>query len=67
MPKLFANPYVRLVGRALVAGLLAGAATWQNSAGWTVVWHSAAAAGLMVLAEVFTPLNALVGLFAKKA
>ena len=59
---IFRNPYVRLVGRAVVAGLIAGAASYQNYGGGTVAWHAVAAAGAMAFLEVCTPLNALVGL-----
>ena len=61
MKNLFADPVVRLAGRAVVAGLLAGAASYQHFGGSTVAWHAVAAAAVMAFLEVFTPLNALVG------
>lgn len=56
------NPYVRLVGRAIVAGLLAAAASYQSYGSGTIAWHAIAAAGIMAALEVVTPLNALVGI-----
>jgi hypothetical protein len=64
--KLFANPYARLAGRAIIAGLLAAAASYQTYGGGTVAWHAVAAAGIMAALEFFTPLNSLVGSFKPK-
>ena len=66
MNKLFATPYARLIGRAIVVGLLAAASSYQAYGGGTIVWHAVAAAGIMAGLEVLTPLNSLVGI-AKKA
>jgi hypothetical protein len=60
------NPYVRLVGRAIVAGLLAAAASYQSYGGGTIAWHAIAAAGIMAGLEVLTPLNSLIGVAVKK-
>ena len=65
---IFSNPTVRLAGRAIVAGLLVFGTTIQ--AGGFALDHAAlyAAAGAAISAalEVFTPLNAIVGVFKKK-
>lgn len=67
MSKLLANPVVRLALRAVVAGILAGAAVYQHTdGGATVAWSAVAAAAVMGALEVFTPLNQLVGVFAPK-
>lgn len=63
MGKLFANPTVRLAGRALVAGVLAALVLLQSSSDWATAWKSAVVAGGLAFCEVFTPLNSLVGLF----
>ena len=65
MTKLFRNPYVRLAGRALVAGLAAVLVVFQSSSDWQTVWKGALVAGVLAFCEVFTPLNSLVGLFKK--
>lgn len=62
MRKLFANPTVRLAGRALVAGAIA-AGTLYHSSGGTIAWKALAVAGGLAFVEIFTPLNALVGVF----
>lgn len=62
MTDLFANPTVRLIGRAILAGVLAFAAQVQasdNTSG--AVLRSAIVAGVLAIVEFFTPLNALVG------
>lgn len=66
MTHLFANPYVRLAGRAIVAGILAAAASYQSYGSGAIAWHAIAAAGIMAALEAFTPLNQLVGAFAPK-
>ena len=59
------NPYVRLIGRAIVAGLLAAAVSYQQYGSGTIVWHAVAAAGIMAALEVLTPLNSIVGISKK--
>ena len=49
---MFANPYVRLIGRAIVAGILAAAASYQSYGSGTIAWHAIAAAGIMAALEV---------------
>jgi hypothetical protein len=59
------NPTVRLAGRALVAALGAGFAL-EQAAGWSSSQDVLKALGVgmfLAFAEVFTPLNKLVGLF----
>jgi hypothetical protein len=64
MTKLFSNPTVRLAARAVLAGLLSFGAQMQASSGiGSSVLRSAAVAGILAFAEVFTPLNQTVGLF----
>ena len=63
MTKLFANPYVRLGGRALVAGIASGLLFYRSQAGGSAAWHGAVVAGVLAFCEVFTPLNSLVGLW----
>lgn len=62
MKKFFADPVVRLAGRALVAGGIT-ALTLYHSAGGKIAWHALAVAGGLAFCEVFTPLNSLVGVF----
>jgi len=65
MRKLFANPKVRLAGRAVLAGLAVFAAK-ESSAHFdlsTSVLEAAGTAGVWAAIEAFTPLNALVGVF----
>lgn len=64
MGKLFANPQVRLAGRAIVAGLIA-AATLYHQSGGAIAWKSVVVAAGLAFCEVFTPLNQLVGVFAR--
>lgn len=64
MTRLLANPYVRLGLRAAVAGAIAAVSVYQASGG-TVAWHALAGAAALAFCEVFTPLNALVGVFKK--
>lgn len=63
MSKLFANPYARLAGRALVAGLAASLILLRSSSDWQTAWKGAAVAGVLAFCEVFSPLNPLVGVF----
>lgn len=61
--KWLADPRVRLVARALLAGLITTLTLVQQaddpfSAG---VWKGALVAGVWVVIEAITPLNALVG------
>lgn len=62
MTKLLSNPTVRLIGRAIIAGI-AGAVVSYRSSGGVIVWHALAVAFVLAFAEIFTPLNALVGVF----
>lgn len=64
MTKAFKNAYVRLAGRAVLAGA-AAALTQLHSGDSTLAWKAAAVAGALAFAEVFTPLNSLVGAFKK--
>lgn len=66
MNSLLSNPWVRLAGRALVAGVISGATAYNSSSTGSIAWHAAAVAGGLAFCEVFTPLNALVGVFKKK-
>lgn len=65
MKKLFANPTVRLAGRALVAALIV-AATQIHTSGGTIAWKALAVGAGLAFCEVFTPLNAAVGVFKSK-
>ena len=62
MKSIFANATVRLAARAIVAGAIAAISSYQASGG-TIAWHALAVAGGLAFCEVFTPLNALVGVF----
>jgi hypothetical protein len=64
--RLFANPTVRLAGRAVVAAAIV-AATQLHASGGTIAWKSLAVGAGLAFCEVFTPLNALVGVFKKAA
>lgn len=66
MSKVFQNAYVRLAGRAVLAGG-AAALTQLHSGSGTLAWKAAAVAGALAFAEVFTPLNSLIGVFKKPA
>jgi hypothetical protein len=60
------NRYMRLAGRALAAGALAFVVQLQASDGTSAsVIRSCVVAGALAALEVFTPLNSLVGIFAK--
>lgn len=65
--KLFSNPWVRLAGRAAVAGAVSALAQIHTASDGTLTWHAAVVAGALAFCEVFTPLNQLVGLFKKQA
>lgn len=65
--KLFRDPTVRLAGRALVAGVTAGIVYYRHASAGSFTWHAAIVAGVLAAAELFTPLNSLVGLFKQKA
>jgi len=60
---LFANPTVRLALRAIVAALIVVATQIHNSNGGQIAWQALAVGAGLAFVEVFTPLNALVGLF----
>lgn len=55
------NPTVRLVLRALVAGVMAGLVMLNTSSDWSAVWKGAVVAGVLAACEVLTPLNPTVG------
>jgi hypothetical protein len=59
----FANPYVRLAGRALVAAITTALTQIHNSNGGEIAWQAIAVGAVLSFVEVFTPLNALVGVF----
>lgn len=65
MQKLFSNPYARLAGRALAAAALAAIVSLQQSSG-TIAWRAVAVGAGLAFLEVFTPLNALVGVLKPK-
>lgn len=62
--QFFSNPWVRLAGRALVAG---GTAAYMQYRTNNVPVTVAVATGVLAFAEVFTPLNAVVGVFKQAA
>jgi len=62
---MLSNPYARLAGRALVAGVAAALVLLGQSSDWQTAWKGAVVAGALAFCEVFTPLNPLVGLFKK--
>lgn len=55
------NAYVRLVGRAIVAGLAAALVLLNTSSDWSTAWKGAAVAGILAFCEVVSPLNPNVG------
>jgi hypothetical protein len=65
MNKFFSHPYVRLAGRALVAGLVSALVQLHTESDGSLAWHAAVVAGALAFVEVFTPLNSLVGFFKK--
>jgi hypothetical protein len=56
----------RLVGRAIVAGLLAGITAWQASDGTTGALSGVIVAAVMAGVQVFTPLASVGPVKAKK-
>lgn len=55
-------PTVRLVLRALAAGLTVLLTQLQQSSGWDgAVWQAALVAGVLATLEYLTPLNPVVG------
>lgn len=57
------TPTVRLVLRALAAGLTVLLTQLQQSSGWDgAVWQAALVAGVLATLEFLTPLNTVVGL-----
>jgi hypothetical protein len=67
MSRFFAQPEVRLFLRAILAGAVAFAMKFVDSAGHvnysSAGLHAAIVAGALSFGEIFTPLNSLVGLF----
>ena len=62
--KALKTPAARLVGRALVAGVTAGVVYYRaHATTGSSTWHAAIVAGVLAAAELFTPLNPIVGLF----
>lgn len=66
MKHLLANPTVRLAGRALVAAVIV-VLTQIHASGGTIAWKALAVGAGLAFVEVFTPLNALVGVFKNPA
>lgn len=60
MKKLLANPTVRLALRALLAGVTVVASAYLHTGSVT---RAVIVGAVLAFAEVFTPLNSLVGLF----
>lgn len=60
MTKLLSNPTVRLALRALVAGLGVVAAAYVHTGS---IGKGVIVSAILVFAELFTPLNPLVGIF----
>ena len=67
MSKILSNPWVRLAGRALVAGLVSAAVQVHKNPDGSLAWKAAAVAGALAFCEIFTPLNQLVGAFKRGA
>jgi len=61
MKNLLSNPTVRLAGRAVLVGLITILTQIGNSDG-SIAWRTILVAGGLAAAELFTPLNSLVGL-----
>jgi hypothetical protein len=59
----FSNPWVRLAGRAIAVGITTAVTQIHNSNGTEIAWQSVVVAAVLAALEVFTPLNALVGVF----
>lgn len=62
MKNLLSNPWTRLAARALLVAIVSAIVQINQSDG-TIVWRSVVIAGVLAFCEVFTPLNALVGVF----
>jgi len=60
MLKWFKNAKVRLFGRAVVAGAAVIGTSYLNTG---TVTRAVVVGGILVFAEVFTPLNQIVGYF----
>ena len=63
LKKLFANAKVRLVGRAVVAGLAVALTQASDSDYSSAALKGALTAGVFAAIEVLTPLNSLIGVF----
>lgn len=63
MKALFANPTVRLAGRAIAAAIFTALTQIHNSNGGQIAWQSVAVGAGLAFCEVFTPLNGVVGVF----
>lgn len=63
MKRAFANPWVRLAGRALVAAIIAALTMIHATSDGTIAWRAVAIGAGLAFCEVFTPLNAVVGVF----
>lgn len=60
---MFSDPRVRLVARALLAGVITAVTLMQQADDpfSSAAWKAAAVAGIWTVVEAVTPLNALVG------
>ncbi len=58
MPHMLNSPVTRLVGRAILSGIVAAAVLYQADAS---AWKGAIVAGVLAASEALTPLNASVG------
>ncbi len=56
------NPVVRLIGRALVAGLVSTLLLLQTASDWSSAWKGAVVAGILAACEILSPLNPNVGI-----
>jgi hypothetical protein len=61
--QIFSNPTVRLAARAIVAAAIVAVTQIHAASGGTVAWRSLAVGCGLAFCEIFTPLNALVGVF----
>ncbi len=63
MTKYFANPVVRLAGRAIIAGIAVGFTALQaaDDPFSSAALYAAGGAAFLAAVEVFTPLNGIVG------
>lgn len=66
MNAVYKNATLRLFGRALFAALSVAVVQIHNSNHTQIAWQSVAVGAGLAFAEVFTPLNAIVGFFTKK-